>query len=111
MIDIDNNDQDFDDGDIQFTSDKERELFTEARLGQEALDFLRTPLGKWLRGVAEQEKKAALEELLTVPFNNQERILQLQLKGGMAANLLTWIGEAIQNGRYAEEELENLNEE
>lgn len=103
----DTNPEDF----ITFRSDEERALFTEARLGQEAIDFLSSPLGQLLQGRAEAEKQEAAALLLEADCYNTQLIMKLQRKAQAANNFIRWIGEAIQNGRFAEQQLETLEEE
>ena len=97
--------------DIEFKNDEERVLFEEARLGQDALTFLRTPLGKWLQAVAKQEKQNAMEDLLDTECYNPMEILHKQMDAKIADNFIRWIGEAIQNGRIAEQQLEEMDED
>lgn len=97
--------------DIPFRDDEERALFEEARLGSDALLFLRTNLGRWLQAVAEQERTEAMEELLEVDCTDGLNIAKHQMKAAIAGNFLRWMGEAIQNGRIAEQQLEQMDEE
>lgn len=97
--------------DIVFKNDEERVLFEEARLGQDALTFLRTPLGKWLQAVAKQEKQQSMEELLDIECTNRLEIMKAQMTAKIADNFIRWIGEAIQNGRIAEQQLEEMDED
>lgn len=96
---------------ITFRNDEERALFTEARLGQEAIDFLSSSLGQLLQGRAEAEKQEAAELLLEANCYNTQLIMKLQRNAQAANNFIRWIGEAIQNGRFAEQQLETLEEE
>lgn len=98
-------------GDVVFRNDDERVLFEEARLGQEAIAFLHTPLGRWLRAVADQEKQEAMETLLDVDYTNGMQIAHYQMKAKIAECFVRWIGEAIQNGRVAEQQLETMEQE
>ncbi len=96
---------------IQFHSEDERELFVEARLGQEAINFLSSPLGQLLQGRAEQDRQAAMEELLEVNPRETSAIENLQNKAHIANQFICWIGEAIQNGHHAEQQLEEMTDE
>lgn len=54
------------------------ELVAEAELGEEAKNFLEGNLGKFLKGVAEQEVKLVQDSLLTVDPENTIAIRELQ---------------------------------
>ena len=97
--------------DIIFKNDEERVLFEEARLGQDAITFLQTPLGKWLQAVAMQEKQQSMEQLLEIDCTNRLEIAKAQTNAKIADNFIRWIGEAIQNGRIAEQQLEEMDED
>ena len=96
---------------LEFRSDDERALFTEARLGQEAIDFLSSPLGVLLQGRADSEHQEAAEQLLEVDCHDAALIQDMQCKARVAANFIRWVGEAIQNGNNAEQQLEMIEQE
>ncbi len=96
---------------ITFRSEDERALFTEARLGQEAINFLSSPLGRLLQGRAEAERQEVAEQLLETDCSDAGLIRDLQCKAQVAGNFIRWIGEAIQNGNNAEQQLETLAED
>lgn len=96
---------------VEFKDDDERALFTEARLGQEAIDFLNSPLGQLLQGRAEQNKEQAIEGLLIVSPYDQKEIQRLQNEAHIAGQFTRWIGESIQHGRYAEQQIDELVDE
>ena len=93
---------------VEFKDDDERALFIEARLGQEAMDFLNSPLGQLLQGRAKQEKEQAVEALLKVSPYDQKEIQRLQNEVYIPGQFIRWIGESIQHGRYAEQQIDEL---
>ena len=95
---------------IEFHSDEERALFTEAKLGHEAITFLASDLGRLLQGRAEADIEAAKEELIRVSSHEVNTIERLQFNAQVAEQFIRWIGEAIQNGHHAEQTLEVLCE-
>lgn len=96
---------------IQFHSEDERALFTEARLGQEAIDFLSSPLGRLLQGRAETDIEEAKDVLVDLDPGDTSTIQTWQTKAKVARQFIRWIGEAIQNGRNAEQQLEAIEQE
>ncbi len=96
---------------IQFHNDEERALFTEAKLGQEAINFLASDLGRFLQGCAQADIDDAKEALITVDCRQYEAIENLQFQARVANQFIGWIGEAIQNGHYAEQQLDQLNDD
>ncbi len=97
-----------DESGITFRNETERALFTEARLGQEAINFLSSDLGRLLQGRAQQEKEWAMNELLRTESHDEHRIRTLQNKAQRANQFIQWIGEAIQNGKVAEQQIEDM---
>lgn len=106
-----NNYQAQDESGVTFRNESERELFAEARLGQQAIDFLHSELGRLLMGYADQEKKEAMEQLLKADSHDHAKIDFFQRKAEIADNFVRWIGEAIQNGSLAEDELMSIEED
>lgn len=81
--------------------------FNEARLGVETEKFLSTNLGKYLVGRANLELEEAHSKMEICP---PEELKDLQNKAWRANQFITWLAEAIHNGRHAEFELKQ-NEE
>jgi hypothetical protein len=92
----------------QFLSDAEESLFAEAVLGQNAIDFLNTDLGRVLRGYAEQELEISKQKLLKTPFWRWRKIIKLQQRAAVAQQFLSFIQEALTRGRVAEQNLEQM---
>lgn len=107
IMNDDKNPEDF----IDFRSEEDRALFAEAKLGHEAQMFLCSDLGRLLQGRAEAEIEAAKNELIRVPVHEVATIELLQFQAQVAEQFIRWIGEAIQNGHHAEQQLDELCEE
>lgn len=82
-------------------------LLAEAMLGEDALRFARSDLGRYLIGRADQEIKMATLALKTVYPWRWRRITHLQNKIAVAERVKAWILEAIVSGRTAMSEVEN----
>lgn len=91
--------------------DTTRTLFTEARLGWDAIEFLNSDLGRLLAGRAEMQIQEAKEALLEVDINSPKEILQLQNKAAIASQFVQWIAEAITNGDASLAALEEMDAE
>ena len=90
-----------------FLSQEEQELYAEAVLGKDAVDFLNSELGRVLRGYALQHIEEAKTALLTVPTWRKRKIQQLQFKAAVAEQFLAFIREAVMRGETA---LQGLNQ-
>lgn len=93
-----------------FLSREEEELFAHALLGEEAITFLNSDLGRLLRGYALQQRQEAAEALLKVPVWRKRKIQQLQFQAAVAEQFLGFIQEAINNGEAAHQGLIQLRE-
>lgn len=98
------------DGDMtpDFLDDEEKILFAEAMLGEEAIRFLDSDLGRVLRGYAEQEREAAKEELLRTPSWRKRKIDRLQQRAAVADQFLAFIREALMRGEVAHGNLKQM---
>lgn len=85
-------------------------LMAEAILGQDAQEFVKTELGRYILGRARQEKAEALEQLGRVSPWRRNRIRQLQNEVWRADSIAGWLSELITSGRQAEAVLEEINE-
>jgi len=99
--------------DLQFTSDAQRLYFTEARLGIEVEDFLRSNTGKLLQHRAVQQYETAKEAMCHLDMDRQEDLAtykrhKFQLE--LANQFLRWCAEAIQNGHTSEQLVNDLEE-
>jgi len=95
----------------QFLSRAEEELFAEVMLGDEAITFLNSDLGKVLRGFAEQEKDRAKEALATAPLWRKRKLQQLQFDYAVANQFLSFVQEALVRGKVAEQNLTSMREQ
>jgi hypothetical protein len=80
-------------------------LFGQARLGQEAEEFLTGNLGKHLQERAERDIEQAYMALSECDPFDSARVAHLQLKIRAARAGVQWIAETINQGRVAEQSL------
>lgn len=93
---------------IAFADERERMLLAEATVGQEAIDFLNTGIGRYLHGCAKQqiaECTAALADVNPDTYFGRRKIKRLQAELAQARMFSRWLAEAIQAGQLAEKEL------
>lgn len=81
-------------------------LLTEARIGIEAEQFLRTSVGQYLIGRAELEEREALESLGEVDPENAKAVREAQFRLQVARAVPRWLSDAIQSGRIAQTVIE-----
>lgn len=81
-------------------------LWAEAVLGKDAEEFLKSELGRYLTGRAEQEEDEAIEQLAKVSSWRRRRIQELQNQLWRARSVRQWLAELVQAGRQAEAMLE-----
>lgn len=94
--------------DIEFIDEKERELFARGALGQQVLDFLASPVGRYLHGRAQAEVEQAQVDALEVnadSFFGRRKLKKLQHRAGVARSIMRWCADAIQDGEIAYQEL------
>lgn len=95
----------------QFLNRVEEALYAEVLLGDEAVTFLNSDLGRVLRGYALQEVEEAKDALLTCPWWRKRKLQQLQFKAAVAKQFLGFIQEALIRGRVAESNLRAMRTE
>lgn len=78
----------------------------EAMLGRDVEEFLHTDLGRYMLERAEEEERAALEELATVWPWRRSRIRQLQAIVWRSRSFKTWLTELVVAGKQAMEQLD-----
>lgn len=81
-------------------------LIAEAMLGQDAAEFMRTDLGRYLLGRAEQEAHEAADKLKRVSPWRRRRIAELQAEIWRAESFRDWLLELVRLGESAEHALE-----
>lgn len=92
----------------EFLSREEEALFAEAMLGEEAITFLNSDLGRVLRGYALQEIEEAKSALLKTPAWRKRKIQQLQFRAAVAGQFLEFVREVVARGDMAHQGLEQL---
>jgi len=98
---------------IEFISPQEREYFARAHLGEEAIQFLNSNIGKYLHGCAKQEVdtlRDALEECNPDSIFGRRKIRRLQRKAEVARYFMQWCAEVINDGEFAFQQLKNDEE-
>jgi hypothetical protein len=106
---------------IQFEDDRERELFARAALGQQVIDFLATPVGKYLHGrcrnEVEQCEVDALEVLTEIDIPILGKLLarrkmrKIVQRAEIAKNFMRYLADAITDGDQAAKELDDYTPE
>ena len=81
-------------------------LLAEAMLGEECLEFVRSDVGRYVLGRADQEIKEATALLRTVLPFRWRRISVLQNRIKVAENTKKWLLEQIVSGKMAMAEVE-----
>lgn len=95
----------------QFLSDEEKALFAEALLGQEAIAFLDSDLGRVLRGMAIQRREDAKEAMLSVSPDDEREIRRCQFEAAVAGQFLGFIQEVLTTSEAAEQALHAIREQ
>lgn len=99
---------------IEFTSDREREWFIEAMLGEEVQNFLNSSTGRYLHGRAKGVYSECVMKMFELdpytPEGKRERE-NLKQQATCADNFMKWCVDAIQNGRGAESLIEQNSED
>lgn len=94
---------------IRFSDEREKQLFQEAKFGQDVVDFLRTDVGRYLYGVAKQEmeiSKNGMAELHPADSRFKQKYAKLRFDYEVANKFVEWLSEAISTGSQAEFQLE-----
>lgn len=94
---------------IHFIDQKQKELFQQARFGQQVVDFLNADIGRYLNGVAIQEMEIAKQKMADLKpgdsrFKNKYAVLKLEYE--IAFRFTKWLAEAVDTGYYAEKQIE-----
>lgn len=99
---------------IRFIDKREQEYFSQAKMGQDVIDFLHSSVGKYLHGCAKQEVEAIRDELEKVNPDSiwgKRKLRRLQKKAEAARYFMTWCAEAVQVGEMAYRELDEYRSE
>lgn len=94
--------------DLDRFDDRERELYATMILREDVLEFLRSPVGRYLHGRAKLDLEAAKEDLLDcnpLSWWGRRKILKIQHRAGIARSLMRYCVDAINDGNVAEKQL------
>lgn len=92
----------------QFLDEEEEALFAEVMLGDEAVRFLNTDLGRLLRGYALERREDAKEALLSADPDTEtglQKIKAAQLQAAVANQFLQFVQDALSRGEMAHQQL------
>lgn len=92
-----------------FGSETERFLFAAAHVGIEMDEFRRSNVGRYLIGRAQDQVEAFSAFALEIPEPDNTEYKRLHMKAAAAQMLMTFIGEAIADGKHAEESLAEMD--
>jgi len=96
---------DTDINDNELFSGEELEMFALADLGEKAVGFRDSQIGRLMIGFALQEIREHANALLEVDPVNVDEIRRIQQKAGVARLFLRFIEEAISSGEVAHEQI------
>lgn len=105
--------QAFDQGDLtpEFLNEEEEALFAQAMMGEEAIRFLDSDLGRVLRGMAKQRIERAKDELLRTPAWRKRKIQDLQNQARMGQMFLGYLAELLRDGEVAHQQLKAMRQD
>lgn len=83
-----------------------RNLLRTVQFGLDVAAFVDTPIGQYLIGRAEQEREAAIEEMIAADATDIERMRELQLVIRRADSFAQWLADAQIAGEAADQELQ-----
>lgn len=82
------------------------ELYAEAILGKDAEDFIKSEIGRYIIGCAEQEANDAIYQLKRVYPWRRRKIAELQNKIWRAESIQSWLAELVIRGTQAISQLD-----
>lgn len=94
---------------ITFIDENERLYFAQAKLANDVLLFLRSPVGRYLHGRAKQQYEEAKEGALKCnpnSFFGRRKLKKLQQEAAQAHCFMQWCTDIISEGEFATQELE-----
>ncbi|MGM0783894.1 MAG: hypothetical protein ACQEUM_07265 [Pseudomonadota bacterium] len=100
----------------QFLNEEERSLFAQAELGEQAVTFLDSELGRFMRGCAIQRRREA-QEILLQPATDPEtaegraKIREARFQAAVADQFLEFIREAVTTGEVAYQSLKQMRDQ
>lgn len=98
---------------IEFEDAREESLVRQAALGEDALSWLESPVGRFVCGAAVQDQREIEILLPTIRPNTpwrRRRIVDLQQKHEAITLAIGWITEQVTLGAAAKRELHTVNE-
>lgn len=82
-----------------------RRLLRTVQFGLEVAGFVQTPIGQYLLGRAEQERDAALQQMVDANAADVDAMRELQLVVRRADSFAQWLADAQMDGEAADAEL------
>ena len=98
---------------VEFEDAREESLVRQAVQGQDAQDWMLTPVGRFVCGAAVQDQREIENTLATIKPNTpwrRRRITELQLQYDSITRGIGWLCEQVNLGAAAERELHEVNE-
>lgn len=93
---------------IEFINERERELFAESMLGEEATNFVNSTTGQYLHGRAKAIFNKCVDEMFEIdPYTPEGKKAHAKLKqeAWCAEHFIKWCVDVIQNGNEAATQL------
>ena len=85
-------------------------LIAESRLGSQTKEFLKSPVGRFIAGRALKAKEEAFEAWINVEPCDEDAIRELQFRARLPQIVISWLDEAINQAKHADETLSELQE-
>jgi len=85
-------------------------LIAESRLGSQTKEFLKSPVGRFIAGRALKAKEEAFEAWINVEPCDEDAIRELQFRARLPQIVMSWLDEAINQAKHADETLSELQE-
>ena len=95
---------------LSLDSPDNRILLAETMLGEDAMEFMTTDLGRYFIGRVNQDRGEAYLVLAKTPWWRKRKIVQLQQRIEMTESLMLYFREIILSGKSALAELDKRNQ-
>jgi hypothetical protein len=89
-------------------TDEAELLIAEARLGLQTKEFLSSKVGRYILGRADKAKQEAFDSWTLANPEDVETIRELQFRARLPSLVITWLEEAINQAKHAEESLQEI---
>lgn len=86
------------------------ELMSLAKMGIDAEDFIRSPLGKFLIKKAEAEINDATEDLIMADPDDVKANTEIRNRIHVARMFVVWLSESVNIGRVAHDQMREMEE-